>query len=90
MSNRSIATRIMEVVAAYEAKQVGASAIARALELHEPAFEALPRTVRDEMHHLSVQIIRDDVTPLEEAQLGFKSDGVAISRLRALLQSVEE
>ncbi len=88
MSNHRIASRIIEVIIAYETGLASASAVAAAIEVHEPALEALPRAIRDDMHRLSMEIIMADLTPLEEDQLGIKSIGEALSKLKTLLQSI--
>lgn len=89
MSNRSIAERILEVVAAFERGSIGASAIAESIEIHEPALESVSRVLRDELHRLSVQVIGEDVSPQEESLLGIKSSKVALVKLKSLLQAIE-
>ena len=89
MSNSVIAHRVLEVLAAFERGEVSASAIAKSLELHEPALEGIPQDVRDQMHSLSVLIIHEDVTPQEQALLGFESSRCAFDELRCVLEAVK-
>ena len=87
MANESIAARIAEVVAAHERGDTGAKAVADSIELYEPALEGIPRAVRDELHRLSVELIREDVTPLEAEMLGWERTRRALDELKALLVS---
>ena len=89
MSNSAIAHRVLEVLAAFERGEASASAIAESLELHEPALEGIPRDLRDRMHSLSVQIIYEDVTPQEQALLGFEPSRCAFDELRRVLEAVK-
>jgi hypothetical protein len=89
MSNRSIAARIAEVVAAYERGHVAALAVAESVELHEPAFEALSRSVRDDLHRLSAQIVAQDTSPLESEMLGLQSPRAAVASLKAILEGIQ-
>lgn len=85
MSNERIAVRIAEVVAAYERGEVGATAVTDSIELHEPALENVPRAVRDELHRLSLDLLRQDVSPLEAEMLGWEQTRRALDELKALL-----
>lgn len=89
MSNASVVTRILESVAAYERGEASASSIAKSIELHEPALEALPRVVRDRLNALSVEVIEQDVTPQEEALLGLKPSRKALEELKSVLESLK-
>lgn len=88
MSNASVAKRILESVAAYESGHSIASSVATSIDLHEPAFEAVSRELRDRLHTLSVQVIEQDVTPQEEALLGIKASRQAVQELKSLLSSL--
>lgn len=89
MSNRTIAKRITEVIAAYERREVGAALVAESVELHEPALEGVSRTLRDTLHTLSVEVIKQDVSPLEREVLGLQPTREALEALKAVLRSIE-
>jgi len=88
MSNTTIVQRIFEVVSAFERGDAGATAIAQSVEIHGPALEAVPRKVRDRLHKLSVMIIEQDVSPLEEKMLGLQASKEACAELKILLQEI--
>ena len=88
MSNQSIAKRISEVVVAYEREEVSASAVAESIELHKPALEGIPRSLRDALHKLSVELINQDLSPLEQEMLGLAPTREALESLKALLRSI--
>lgn len=88
MSNRTIINRILEIVDAFEHGVASASAVAASVELHDPALEAVPRAARDKMRALSVEVINQDVSPIEEEMLGWKSSCEALHELRSLLISL--
>lgn len=88
MSNFTIASRILEAVAAFERGEVGATAIAQSVELHEPALEAVPRDVRDRLHLLSVKAIEQDLSPLEEEVLGICATKEAVNELKLVLEAI--
>jgi hypothetical protein len=89
MPNATIAHRVLEVVAAFARGEAPASAIAASLELHEPALEGVSRDVRDRLHALSVQVIREDVTVAEQELLGLEPRNDALLELRRVLEALE-
>jgi hypothetical protein len=90
MSITNIVRRILETLSAYEQGDVAASSIAQSVELHEPAMEAIPREMRDLLHQLSLKIIEEDVSPLEEEDLGLKASREGCEELRTLLQQIAD
>lgn len=88
MSNKTIINRILEIIEAFEHGQTSASAVAASVELHEPALETIPREARDKMHALSVEVIMQDVSSVEEEMLGWKSRREALHELKSLLISL--
>ncbi len=88
MSNKAIINRILEIIDAFEHGDASALAVAASVELHEPALEAVSRAARDEMHALSVEVIKQDVSPIEEEMLGWESSREALHELRSLLLSL--
>lgn len=88
MSNKSVIDRILEIIEAFEHGDTCASAVAASVELHESALEAIPREVRDKMRALSVEVIKQDVTPIEEEMLGWKDSREALHELKSLLISL--
>jgi hypothetical protein len=90
MSNATIINRISEVVIAFERGELGATAIAQSIELHEPALEMLPRELRDRLHKLSVQVLEQDLSPLEERMLGLRASRQALEELKAVLALICE
>ena len=89
MTNARIAERILEVVNKYENGNTSASAIAEAIETHEPALEAIARKTRDKLHSLSLKVIEQDVTPFEEETLGFKNSREALNELKNVLGNLK-
>jgi hypothetical protein len=89
MSNRAIVNRISEIVAAYERGEVGATAIAEGVELYEPALERVSRSVRDALHKLSVESIKQDLSPLELEMLGLQPTREAVKSLKLLLEQID-
>jgi len=90
MSNINIVSRILEVVAAFERGEVGATAIAQSIELHEPALETVPREVRDRLHRLSVRAIEQDISPLEAETLGLCATKDAVNELIHTLETIRD
>jgi len=88
MSNAAIVSRILEVVAAFERGEVGATAIPQSIELHEPALEAIPREVRDKLHSLSVKAIEQDLSTLEAEMLGLCTTQDAVNELIHTLEVI--
>ena len=89
MSNESIAARMADTVAAYERGEAGAKAVADSVELHETALEGIPREIRDRLRRLSVDLICEDVTPLETEMLGWEHTRRALDELKALLANIK-
>jgi hypothetical protein len=85
MSNETIAKRILEVIEAYETGKTSASSVAQSVELHEPAMESIPKATRDKLHELSLKIMDQDVSPLEEKILGIRPSRDALMELKILL-----
>lgn len=88
MTNSRIASRVLEVLAAFERGEVGSTVVAESVELHEPALEGVPRSVRDNLHRLSVQVINEDLSPLEQEQLGIPASRRAVGELKLALQAL--
>jgi len=88
MTNERIANRIAEVVAAFERGDVGATAVAESVELHEPALEGISREVRDRLHQLSVEVVKQDLSPLELEMLGLEPTREAVTALKLLLGGI--
>lgn len=88
MTNASVASRILERIAAYENGRASASSVAESIELHESALESVSRELRDQMHNLSVRVLEQDVTPQEEELLGLKSSRQALQELKSLLKGL--
>lgn len=88
MSNKRIANRILEAVAAFERGDVGATAVAGSVELHEPALEGVSRVIRDRLHELSVEMIRQDLSLLEQEMLGVEPIREAAKALKVLLEDI--
>lgn len=88
MSNTAIVSRILEVVAAFERGEVGATAIAQSIELHEPALEAIPREVRDKLHRLSVKAIEQNLSTLEAEMLGLCATQDEVNELIHTLEAI--
>lgn len=89
MTNKAIAQRILDVIDAYESGSTSASAVAESVELHEPALEAITRDVRDSLHNLSVKVIEQDVSSVEEEQLGIRNSKEALKKLKKLLSEMQ-
>lgn len=89
MSNATIASRMLEIVADFERGRLPSVAIAQCMELHEPALEGIERNVRDRLHKLSVQIIEQDISPIEEQMLGIQASRNAATELKELLKKIE-
>ncbi|KPJ95160.1 MAG: hypothetical protein AMJ53_03395 [Gammaproteobacteria bacterium SG8_11] len=85
MTNATIVQRIIEVINAYENGKTSASSIAESIEMHEPAMESIPREIRDKIHNLSVEIIEQDITPIEEKMLGIEPGKKALTELKTIL-----
>lgn len=85
MSNATIAARIAEAIAAFERGDAGATFVAESIELHEPALEAVPREVRDNLHRLSVKLIEQDLSPFEEEMLGIPHSREALAKLKLVV-----
>jgi len=90
MTNQSIASRVLEAVKRVEAGELPVSAIASSLEMHEPALEGVPRDVRDRLHKLAVDAIRQDVSAREREQLGIEGSRQALMELKAILVGLAE
>lgn len=90
MSNITIVNRILEVVAAFDRKEVSAIAIVQSIELHEPALEAVSRNIRDKLHLLSVQALEQDLSPFEEEVLGGCATTNAANELKTILGVIQE
>jgi hypothetical protein len=90
MTNPRIASRILEVLAAYERGEASAFLVAQSIELHEPAMEGVSQSARERLHRLSVQVIQEDASPLEQEQLGIPAGGQALRELKLLLQSLKQ
>lgn len=88
MSNASIAQRILQTIAAYERGEVGSTSVADSIELHEPAFEDLKRDIRNHIHRLSLEIVKQDISPLEEEMLGWKASRSALEELKSVLNKI--
>jgi len=88
MSNQSIIARILETIALFEGGATSASAVAASVELHEPALEGVPRAARDRMHALALEVIMQDVSPVEQEMLGWQSSRQASHALKSLLISL--
>jgi hypothetical protein len=89
MPNRTIANRIAETIAAFERDELGATAIADSVDLHEPALEGVPRSLRDALHKFSVEAVRQDFSPLELEMLGLQPTREAVESLKLLLSQIE-
>lgn len=71
MSNRSIAQRILEVVESFEAGKSSAFAVNSSIEIHSPAFEAVPGILIDKLDEAGCALLCEDLSDLERAQLGW-------------------
>lgn len=89
MSNASIASRILEVVAAFEASKSSAYAVNQSIELHAPAFEGISREKVDALNALGLKLLTNDVSDLEREQLGWTDiSGEAIWDIKRLLMAI--
>jgi hypothetical protein len=89
MSNASITSRILEVVAAFEASKCSAYAVNQSIELHAPAFEGIPREQVDALNALGLKLLTNDVSDLEREQLGWAdTSGETIRDIKGLLIAI--
>jgi hypothetical protein len=71
MSNASIASRILEVVLAFESGRGSPFLVNESIELHSPAFAAIPRELIDRLNHLGLTLLKEDLSEFEREQLGW-------------------
>lgn len=90
MSNATIVSRIYEIVAAFERGEVGATAIAESIELHEPALEAITQEIRRSLHKLSVKTIEQDLSSTEESMLNLRASRDAVNELKTVLEAISK
>ena len=84
----SIATRVSEVIAAFERGEVSVLAVEESIELHEPALEAIPRETRDLLHNLSAKLVREDLSPVERELLGVQASQETLAKLKAVVAAL--
>ena len=88
MSNKAIAERLLEVAEGVLAGSLPSSAFADAVDVHAAAFEGLPRAWLDRLNRLSVQVLEEDVSPLEEDLLGLQSSRRSLIEAANMLRSL--
>ena len=90
VGNASIANRLLDVLGQIQRGEVPVSAFAAAVECHASALEGLPREMLDRLSRLSVEAIRDDVSPLEAELMGLSSSDRALREAELLLQVLRD
>lgn len=88
MSNERIAERLLEVVDRVLSRSLPSSAFANAVDVHAPAFEGVSRTWLDRLHRLSVQVIEEDASSLEEDVLGLQGSTKSLQEAASMLRSL--
>lgn len=88
MSNEAIAKRLLEVAEGVLGGSLPSSAFADAVDVHVPAFEGLPRAWLDRLNWLSVQVLEEDVSPLEEDWLGLQNSRRSLVEATNLLRGL--
>ena len=74
MSNASIASRILQVVVAFEAGEGSSYLVNESIELHSSAFEAIPRETLDQLGQLGLKLLKEDLSELEREQMGWPNN----------------
>ncbi|MBK8016121.1 MAG: hypothetical protein IPK20_04985 [Betaproteobacteria bacterium] len=89
MSNEAIAKRLLEVAEGVLRGTQPSSAFADAVDVHGSAFEGLPRAWLDRLNRLSVQVIEEDVSPLEEQLLGLRNSRASLQEAASMLRALQ-
>jgi hypothetical protein len=89
VSSASIAERILESVASFEAEASSAWLVKSSIETHSSAFEGVPRLLTDRLTELGLELLREDLSEIEREQLGWSDkSGETASLIKDTLKTI--